>query len=263
MYCTKCGKKLQEGEICTCEQDKEIKNTFKDSKEVFRNSGETFKDSKEVEWMKERGGETAKKVKSGFLGIVHIWRSPVTVTRKWVEEDVKKNGLKYMIAKAAIMLIFVFGMAAYLSSQLGMMSSYISLPYFSFVIITLLLTIGADLLETGILHVLGRAFGGKAKKNAMFSVVGIRATYDLTIIVVTMLLAFMIEGKALYVGGALLLLEFYVEFASYSIAIDMNENRKIYAYFLAKLVTLGIIGAISCNMIENLIEMLSELTRFF
>ena len=196
MYCTKCGRKLQEGEICTCEQDKEIKKTFKDVREVFRTSGETFKDSKEAERMKEKEGETAKKVKSELLDIVQIWKSPITVTQKWTEEDIKKNGLKYMAAKAGIMLIVVFGMAVYLSSQLGVMSSYISLPYFSFVIITLLLTIGADMLETGILHILGRAFGGKAKNNAMFSVVGIRAAYDLTIIVVTVLLAFMIESKA-------------------------------------------------------------------
>lgn len=319
MYCTRCGRELQDGEICTCGQDDEqvdavnigtvqedetsqkepeqkesvsavltgevvsagvteqkenakqewdamqekIKDTFKGSKEAFRNSREAFRDSKEAEWMKEKGGETAKKVKSGFLGIAQIWKSPVTVTQKWVEENVKRNGMCYIAAKAVLMLLVAFGISAYLNSQMGMLRSYFSIPYFRFVLIALLLSLGADLVETVLLDILGKVFGGKAKSNAMFSVVGVRAAYDLTIIVVTAVIAFIAESKALYVGGALLMLEFYVEFACYGAAIDMNENRKVYAYFLSKLVTMTIIGALSWGMIKDLIDLATRIMNFF
>lgn len=287
MYCTRCGRELQEGEICTCRQEEaQKKNPEPEIKEeaVQKENTEDVRrreavqqaeekiqklaaklDGKSVDTdaIKEKSGEIAGKLKKGFLDIARVWKNPVEVTREWVEEDRKKNGLKYMIIKAVLVLMIALCASAYLMSNLGYLGSYIGIPYGSILFLVLVFTIGADLLETVLLDILGKAFHGKAKSNAMFAVVGVRVVYDLTILVATAILVLLTEKLGWYVGGALLLLEVYVEFAAYGVSIDMEESRKIYAYFFAKLGTIAVLAAVSGKILKNVIDLITRVTDFF
>lgn len=41
MYCTKCGKKLEDGEVCTCTQKTQAPHMQADTAQVKKNAGRT------------------------------------------------------------------------------------------------------------------------------------------------------------------------------------------------------------------------------
>lgn len=72
----------------------------------------------------------------------------------------------------------------------------------------------------------------------MYAVVGTRAVYDLATILVTVILFKFVDVIALGIGAALVLLGIYVEFAAYIHVVEMNEDKKVIAFFIAKICTL-------------------------
>ena len=75
MYCTRCGRKLKEGEVCTCTQDQ--KNTKVQEKTPTQPSNENQnavgtapeQPPKQAEWLQESGTQALKCIKE-FLGKV-------------------------------------------------------------------------------------------------------------------------------------------------------------------------------------------------
>ena len=98
MYCTRCGRKLEEGEVCTCTQDPKNKHIqvgtpVQSSDENKKAVGMAQEQpSKQAEWLQESGTRALKVIKE-FLGkVVQILKKPVSETERLAAENTKTTG---------------------------------------------------------------------------------------------------------------------------------------------------------------------------
>ena len=124
------------------------------------------------------------------------------------------------------------------------------------------MTLGIDWIEALLLKAVTGLFKGVSTSNAMYTVVGTRTVYEVMTLIVTAVLWICSESIAMFVGGALLLLTVYVEAASYRAAVDMNEDKKAFAFFIAKL-CMFIVAVILILLIgKDMISSLSDLSYY-
>ena len=45
----------------------------------------------------------------------------------------------------------------------------------------------------------------------------------------------------MYVGGALIFLDLYMDFAAYRAVVEMSEDKKVYVFFITKIITVAIV----------------------
>ena len=267
MYCTRCGRKLEEGEVCTCTQDQ--KNKKVQEKAPTQSSNENQKavetaqeqSSKQAEWLQESGTQALKCIKE-FLGkVLQILKKPVSETERLAAENTKTTSMQFILVKAAIVLILVLVTTAGIRKEYGGM---IEVPYASVLILTLLTTIGYDCMEAHFMNFFGRAFGGITSVNNMYCVVGVRAVFDFVLMVVTAILSVFSDSLAVCVYLGIMMLIPFVQFASFRAAINADENKKVYAFFVSKLCSILIIG-ILVYLIgkDTLNDMMSTLSSGF
>ncbi len=267
MYCTRCGRKLEEGEVCTCTQDQ--KNTKVQEKTPTQPSNENQnavgtapeQPSKQAEWLQESGTQALKCIKE-FLGkVLQILKKPVSETERLAAENTKTTGMQFILVKAAIVLILVLVTAAGIRKEYGGM---IEVPYASVLILTLLTTIGYDCMEAHFMNFFGRAFGGITSVNNMYCVVGVRAVFDFVLMVVTAILSVFSDSLAVCVYLGIMMLIPFVQFASFRAAINADENKKVYAFFLSKLCSILIIGILVYLIGKDTVnDMMSTLSSGF
>lgn len=237
MYCSRCGRKLEEGEVCTCTQ--ETQNQQSQGQEEIREQQSPLEDRNQgkidTEGMKEKGVQAVGMIKDFLRDMGYILRKPVSGTLKLVEKNSIKAGIRFIAVKAVLMIAIVLIAASKLEDQLG---GWIEMPYGRLFMLTLILTIGMDCIESLILNGLGKPFGETTSLYAMYSVTGVRAVYDITITVATAILLLLSETAALLVFLAGVLLIPYIQYASYRVSVKADENKKVYAFFAAKICTI-------------------------
>ena len=118
MYCTRCGRKLEEGEVCTCTQDQKNKKVQEKAPTQPSNENQNAvgtapeQPSKQAEWLQESGTQALKCIKE-FLGkVLQILKKPVSETERLAAENTKTTGMQFILVKAAIVLILVLVTAA-------------------------------------------------------------------------------------------------------------------------------------------------------
>ena len=88
------------------------------------------------------------------------------------------------------------------------------------------------------------AFGGRTSVNTMINVIGARAIYDTVVFLIVIILGLMAVEVAFVAFLLLSPISTFIQFAVYQGCVQqMNENRKPYAYFIAKL-CMSIISAL-------------------
>jgi len=240
-----------EGGICSCQQqDNQFADqpqqqmempaqepTFQQNAEAPKQEYRQYRENtgeaktREAEWISEKGSAMVSGAKNMYAEILPILKKPVTATKNIADRDTPAIGMQFIIAKAVIILIMVLIAAARLSSK---SEGYITIPYIKVMLLSLLLTIGVDCLEALLLKVFAGVFNGFTNLNAMLSVVGSRALYDTLLSVVTVILALIVPGFAIIVFAIGRLILPYVQFGGYGAVVDADENKKVYAYFIAK-----------------------------
>ena len=80
--------------------------------------------------------------------------------------------------------------------------------------------------------------------EGMFSAVGVRTIYDTIIALVTLLFSFIapIFSLILYVVGMLLVP--YVQYGGYRAAVQGDEDKKVYAFFVAKACATAVVAVL-------------------
>lgn len=280
MYCTKCGKKLEDGEVCTCTQKTQAPHMQADTAQVKKmqveqpgekqfeeyivkpeqtktaqsrqeqthtqTAGEqepqkkkVFKDvhlnEKDAEWAKKKGTQAAGTIKEIGKKMLCTLKKPVSYAAEMAENEVGNDGFKLIVTKAVVLTVIILLVAVSIGKKL---QGWLEIPYGNVLLMMVAVTLGADWLETALLRVFNGVFKGNASKNAMYAVVGTRAVYDLATILVTVILFKFVDVIALGIGAALVLLGVYVEFAAYIHVVEMNEDKKAIAFFIAKICTL-------------------------
>ncbi len=184
--------------------------------------------------MRQMGAQAMAGARNMFQEILPILRHPVTRTQRIAAGNSPMVGLELIGLKALVILIIILLIASRIGGAAGGM---IQIPYFKLILLTLILTVGLDALEAVLMNAFAGLFRGRTNINAMFCVVGTRALYDGIIALVAGLLApFFITGSLLVLGLGGLILPF-LQYGAYRAAVPGDEDRKIYAFFLVKVIS--------------------------
>ena len=257
-FCTKCGRKLEEGEVCTCQQEN---NNYSEPQKVAANEVEpqttepqperwdggqqtanqtqnetvsqTSEKTKEAEWISQKSTIVVNETKNVFAKIIPLLKHPVTETKKIADGKSSIPGIEFIAIKAAVVLIFTIIMLAKMDSALG---GFVEIPTVTIIIMAILLTLGADCLEALMLKVFSGVLNGVSEQSAMFSVVGTRALYETLIYIVAGIVCFISANFGIIIIALTSILLPIVEFGSYRVLVQTSEDRKVYAYFIAKVI---------------------------
>lgn len=273
MYCTKCGRKLEDGEVCTCTQKTQVPHMQADPAQVKtpqmeqrQASGEqeqqeknVFKNvhlnEKDTEWAREKGTQAAGAAKEICQKMLRTLKKPVSHAAEMAENADGNDGFKIIVTKAVLLTVIMLIVAVSIGKKL---QGWIEIPYGNVLLMMVAVTLGADWLETSLLRFFNGVFKGNASKNAMYAVVGTRAVYDLATILVTVILFKFVDVIALGIGAALVLLSAYVEFAAYIHVVEMDEDKKAIAFFIAKICTLIIVALVVVALGKDILYIITN-----
>lgn len=273
MYCTKCGRKLEDGEVCTCTQKTQVPHMQADPAQVKKPqmeqrqaSGEqeqqeknVFKNvhlnEKDTEWAREKGTQAAGAAKEICQKMLRTLKKPVSHAAEMAENADGNDGFKIIVTKAVLLTVIMLIVAVSIGKKL---QGWIEIPYGNVLLMMVAVTLGADWLETALLRFFNGVFKGNASKNAMYAVVGTRAVYDLATILVTVILFKFVDVIALGIGAALVLLSAYVEFAAYIHVVEMDEDKKAIAFFIAKICTLIIVALVVVALGKDILYIITN-----
>ncbi len=273
MYCTKCGRKLEDGEVCTCTQKTQVPHMQADPAQVKtpqmeqrQASGEqeqqeknVFKNvhlnEKDTEWAREKGTQAAGAAKEICQKMLRTLKKPVSHAAEMAENADGNDGFKIIVTKAVLLTVIMLIVAVSIGKKL---QGWIEIPYGNVLLMMVAVTLGADWLETALLRFFNGVFKGNASKNAMYAVVGTRAVYDLATILVTVILFKFVDVIALGIGAALVLLSAYVEFAAYIHVGEMDEDKKAIAFFIAKICTLIIVALVVAALGKDILYIITN-----
>ena len=273
MSCTKCGRKLEDGEVCTCTQKTQVPHMQADPAQVKtpqmeqrQASGEqeqqeknVFKNvhlnEKDTEWAREKGTQAAGAAKEICQKMLRTLKKPVSHAAEMAENADGNDGFKIIVTKAVLLTVIMLIVAVSIGKKL---QGWIEIPYGNVLLMMVAVTLGADWLETALLRFFNGVFKGNASKNAMYAVVGTRAVYDLATILVTVILFKFVDVIALGIGAALVLLSAYVEFAAYIHVGEMDEDKKAIAFFIAKICTLIIVALVVAALGKDILYIITN-----
>ena len=269
MYCTRCGRKLEEGEVCTCTQEnqeqvsqeetvqedvqKNVQNDMQESvqekniKEKLTQAGKSI----DTDWAVEKGKSFLSAAKEVGKDILYALRNPVSRSVALAEEDSKEASVRIIGFKAVLLTVIVLILVNMFNSKT---QGYLEIPYFSTFLLMLILTAGADYLEMLLLKITTGIVNGKSAKNAIYSVISGRDVFDLAIMLITFILFKLSESIWMYVGGALIFLDLYMEFAAYRAVVEMSEDKKVYVFFITKIITVSIVVFLTLLMGKDIVN---------
>ena len=202
-----------------------------------------IRDSKEAEWAKEKGAAALGNVKI-FLGAAgSVLKKPVSEAVRMSDDSTGKSGLHFITVKAIFTTIVVLILSMVTAGKIASASNGyfsffdIKMPYFTLIVLSLIATIGFDMVKVGIMTMMTKAFGGSAAPKAMYSVVGVQAVFDLLITAVICVLMIISPSIATVVAFTLGLvyaigLTPFVGYASYTAVTNMDKDKRVYAFWI-------------------------------
>lgn len=183
-------------------------------------------------WQNEMGQQTIAGAKNLFSRFINMFVSPVSGASELAMYGSSMPGIGFMIIKALILTaIFIFG--AKKIEEIGY--GYVEIPYVRLIILSLLITVGADMLEAFLLKVLASAFRVKAELRNTFSSVSVRVVYEIALMIVFLIIFKLSIGLAftVYAAGSIILP--FAEYAAYNAQLAGDDNKKLFAFYITKL----------------------------
>lgn len=218
-----------------------------------------IRDSKEAEWAKEKGAAALGNVKI-FLGAAgSVLKKPVSEAVRMSDDSTGKSGLHFITVKAIFTTIVVLILSMVTAGKIASASNGyfsffdIKMPYFTLIVLSLIATIGFDMVKVGIMTMMTKAFGGSAAPKAMYSVVGVQAVFDLLITAVICVLMLISPSIATVVAFTLGLvyaigLTPFVGYASYTAVTNMDKDKRVYAFWII-IILLVIVALVICLLV--------------
>lgn len=203
--------------------------------------------TKEAEWLNRQKDVIMSGTKSMFSEIGPIIKSPVSRVKELAASNNAMIGIQFIVAKTIIALIMILIYLAVMQGKLDDLGGVVDMPWFKAIMTTLFLTAGVDFLEAYFLKIFTGVFNGNTNYNAMLIVIGARAIYDTIILVLVIFL--MLLSMKVGIGFNMLFspIIVFVQFAAYRSCVRLDENKKPYAYFIAK-ICISIVGALIVYM---------------
>ena len=221
--------------------------------------------TKEAEWLNRQKDVIMSGTKNMFSELVPIIKTPVSRVKQISAANSAAVGIEFIVAKAVVAFIFTLIVLLVTQGRLGDLSGgEFDVPFLEPLLAVILLTAGIDFLEAVILKAITGAFNGNTSVNAMINVIGARGVFDTAIIVIVMILMPYFIKSSYFCGDLFKARSaLFIQYAAYKECVGLDENKKPYAYFVAKL-CITIISALIiyflfkdiCDMVLGFVEYL-------
>lgn len=260
-FCTKCGRPLQEGEVCTCQNEQVSQQTTQNGQAQF-----------------QQPINQQQVPPSGFsLYIKRFWdvatktmKSPASMLRTFVKANDFKLGLGFIGVNAAIFSLFIvilfgkvnsiilsltnlFGRLSSmgLESAMGMGSS-LSFPLFKIFLVTFVLSFGgACVLAALLLFFTKVIFKFNADYKQMLCVASSKSLASIPFSLVACLFAFVMPTWSIFIVSFGALLGYFYVAAAIKGAGIVDEDKLTYILFLsfaAMVIVTAIVMQVSYKM---------------
>lgn len=277
-FCKYCGRKLEEGEICVCQQKPAENAAASEQAGAGTASGQPGNADVHVQHGADPAGDSAQPggrgidsewinkqkqvfvsgTKSALGEIRPILRQPVSRVREVSLTGDGRLGKELIIGKAVVFMVVALVALMILSGRIDDMGYgfvEVEMPYLQVMLAVLVLTAGVDFVEAFILKAISGAFGGVTSNNAMMNVVGARGIFDTLIMLVSVIVGLMAIETAYLVLVVLISLSSIMELAIYQgTVVQMDENKKPYAFFLAKLCLMVIVFIVTYLLVRSAMD---------
>ncbi len=220
--------------------------------------------SQQAEWLNQKAGQFKAGTKNMFSEILPILKNPVSRVSQLSSEGNTAVGIEFIIAKtivfilAAILLMVKLRASAVsafgnYSQYMGDISQYVKIPVFRILLLVIIATAGVDLLEA----LLMRAFGGIVRGRTTFAgtitAVGVKSLYEGLIFLVCGIIALGFPIFGVVLGAVFSMIVPFIEYHAYVAAVQGNDDRKPYAFFLVKLSLILIVTLLMLLLAGDLI----------
>ena len=277
-FCKYCGRKLEEGEICVCQQKPAENAAASEQAGAGTASGQPGNADVHVqhgvdpagdsaqpggrgidsEWINKQKQVFVSGTKSALGEIRPILRQPVSRVREVSLTGDGCLGKELIIGKAVVFMVVALAALMILSGRIDDMGYGfvdVEMPYLQVMLAVLVLTAGVDFVEAFILKAISGAFGGVTSSNAMMNVVGARGIFDTLIMLASVIVGLMAIEMAYLVLVVLISLSSIMELAIYQgTVVQMDENKKPYAFFLAKLCLMVIVFIVTYLLVRSAMD---------
>lgn len=211
-----------------------------------------------TEWINKQKQVFVSGTKSALGEILPILRQPVSRVREVSLSGNGRLGKELIIGKAALFMVVAMVALMILSGRIEEMGYglvEVEMPYLQVLLGVLVLTAGMDFVEAFLLKAISGAFGGVTTNSAMMNVIGARGIYDTLIMLVCAIVGFMAVEMAYLVCVLLIALSSIMELAIYQgTVVQMDENKKPYAFFLAKLCMMIILAIVAYLLVRSAMD---------
>ena len=209
--------------------------------------------TKEAEWLYNKKDQLVAGTKNMFSEILPILKAPVTRVKAIADSNNPAVGIEFIATKMVVCLIFLLIVLLKIRGAVSGYSSYlnIKIPYFKSILCVILATAGIDVIDAVFLKVITALFGAKARFQAYIDVVGATDMFATFIIIIEGILIGIAPEIALVFFGILAPLVTYIQFAQYRAVADIDEDKKPYAYFAAKLCFTIIAGLVVYLLVRS------------
>lgn len=211
-----------------------------------------------TEWINKQKQVFVSGTKSALGEILPILRQPVSRVREVSLAGNGRLGKELIIGKAVVFMVVAMVALMILSGRIEEMGYglvEVEMPYLQVLLGVLVLTAGMDFVEAFLLKAISGAFGGVTTNSAMMNVIGARGIYDTLIMLVCAIVGFMAVEMAYLVCVLLIALSSIMELAIYQgTVVQMDENKKPYAFFLAKLCMMIILAIVAYLLVRSAMD---------
>ena len=209
--------------------------------------------TKEAEWLYNKKDQLVAGTKNMFSEILPILKAPVTRVKEIADSNNPAVGIEFIATKMVVCLLFLLIVLLKIRGAVSGYSSYIDIkiPYLKSILCVILATAGIDVIDALLLKVITALFGAKASFQAYIDVVGATDMFAIFIIIIEGILIGIAPEIALVFFGILAPLVTYIQFAQYRAVADIDEDKKPYAYFIAKLCFTIITGLVVYLLVRS------------
>lgn len=231
-FCNQCGRLLNEGEICNCQQ----KNSDEHSTSNQQNASESaFKSSYTTTQAQfnRTVGQFADDTKNMFAKILPIIKNPVGETKNIVSSGSSILGMEMLFFNIAVTFVLLVVAMVAIRLKLGSYASWIQLPYVKIVISVTFLTAASYFAMAGLLLLASKVF---FKAETFFaeiiSITGTKALIDAFFLVISTLLALIFPkaGVLVFVVGSIFTTLIFL--FSYAESVELDASKKVYSLLI-------------------------------
>lgn len=230
-FCSQCGRPLEEGEVCNCQQQAQPQSEQQSQTEQQQMGpqSQTGQQSN-AQQLNQAVGKAAEATKALAGKIVPILKNPVEELKGIAATGDSKLGIQMVLCNIiASFLLLIIGMIA-LRLKLGDMAEYMEIPYMKIVLVGTIVLAAYYFAMAGILFGFTKAFAKGTEVNFAQSItaVGGKALYDIAVFVLGALCLVINGVFGFYVIMAGLAFTYLLMVVTYSESVALKGSFKVY-----------------------------------